>query len=91
MPNRTIYVRDDDLEAFDAIVDRPTWVHIAIRTAGALVKQTTVRTNIDTSGLVRSAVVKIPFTPKPKDPGTITPAMKATNDEPTHIPAEELP
>jgi hypothetical protein len=30
MPNRTVWVREDDLEAFEAIEQRPLWLHLAI-------------------------------------------------------------
>lgn len=36
MPSRTIWIREDDLEAFEAIPDRPGWIHKAILSADIL-------------------------------------------------------
>lgn len=38
MPLRTVWVREDDLESFEAIPNRPEWLHAAITLAVELAK-----------------------------------------------------
>jgi len=77
MPNRTIYVREDDIEAFDAIEDRPEWLHRAILEIP----------NRPIPGLAKALNIK------QNEDGTISPIdpKKPASFETNYIGIEELP
>lgn len=84
MPRRTVWVRDEDLDAFEAIRDRPEWLHKAIQASKRapinLERATNIKVNAD--GTISSAV--------PGQPTSFTTTPEPF-DEPHYEPVDDLP
>lgn len=82
MPRVTIFVRDEDFDGFEAISNRPAWVHNAIKYRGPLEMGTTLFSNLPDDGKSHSIKPDIPTQVNPKSHGpTVEPTTYIDESE----------
>lgn len=96
MPNRTIFVRNDDLEDFEAIPDRPSWVHRSIQAEKR--RQQAIQLpapNVvphSTTTLPDPRVQVVSEAPLERHPTEVNPKSHGPSiEEPTYEPVDEMP